>query len=110
MKPFHLPSFCILGHPIKSAQFLLFLFALEDNSLEVSCGHLLPVEGVDRKINLIMDLSTQLSLQCEKITQMEEVLEENERKIQQLEAERGGLSFARGQGPSRMFTRSPSFL
>ncbi|KAI5224052.1 hypothetical protein MUG91_G243n6 [Manis pentadactyla] len=69
----------------------------EDNSLEVSCGRLPPVEGVDRKINLILDLSTQLSLQCEKITQMEEVLEKNERKIQQLEAERGGPSFARGK-------------
>ncbi|XP_054550431.1 coiled-coil domain-containing protein 192 isoform X3 [Talpa occidentalis] len=59
----------------------------EDNSLEESCGGLPAVEG-DRKISLIMELSTQVSLQTEKITQLEEVLEEKERKIQQLEAER----------------------
>lgn len=40
-------------------------------------------------MSLIMELSTQISLQTEKITQLEEVLEEKERKIQQLEAERG---------------------
>lgn len=39
-------------------------------------------------MSLIMELSTQISLQTEKITQLQEVLEEKERKIQQLEAER----------------------
>ncbi|XP_023440221.2 coiled-coil domain-containing protein 192 [Dasypus novemcinctus] len=65
----------------------------EDNSLEGSCGGLPPVEEGDRKISLIMELSTQVSLQTEKITQLEEVLEEKERKIQQLEAERENLPF-----------------
>ncbi|XP_045140984.1 coiled-coil domain-containing protein 192 [Echinops telfairi] len=61
----------------------------EDNSLEESRGGLPPVEEGDRKLGLIMELSTQVSLQTEKITQLEEVLEEKERKIQQLEAEQG---------------------
>nr|XP_012422420.1 PREDICTED: uncharacterized protein LOC105758171 [Odobenus rosmarus divergens] len=65
----------------------------EDNSQEESCGGLPPVEEGDRKINLIMELSTQVSLQTEKITQLEDVLEEKERKIQQLEAERGSQPF-----------------
>nr|XP_036871943.1 LOW QUALITY PROTEIN: coiled-coil domain-containing protein 192 [Manis javanica] len=82
----------------------------EDNSLEVSCGHLLPVEGVDRKINLIMDLSTQLSLQCEKITQMEEVLEENERKIQQLEAERGAFPLQEVKDHPECLQEAPVFF
>ncbi|KAB0364786.1 hypothetical protein FD754_008942 [Muntiacus muntjak] len=66
---------------------------LKDNSLEESCGGLPPVEEGDRKISLIMELSTQVSLQTEKITQLEEVLEEKERKIQQLEAEREAHCF-----------------
>ncbi|XP_037656981.1 coiled-coil domain-containing protein 192 [Choloepus didactylus] len=65
----------------------------EDNFLEESCGGLPPVEEGDRKISLIMELSIQISLQTEKITQLEEVLEEKERKIQQLEAERENPSF-----------------
>ncbi|XP_017655580.1 coiled-coil domain-containing protein 192 [Nannospalax galili] len=58
------------------------------DSLEVLYGGLLPPVGEgDRKISFIVELSTQLSLQTEKITQLEEVLAEKERKIQQLEAE-----------------------
>ncbi|XP_016865295.1 coiled-coil domain-containing protein 192 isoform X2 [Homo sapiens] len=60
----------------------------EDSLLEGFCGGLPPVEEGDRKISLIMELSTQVSLQTERITQLKEVLEEKERKIQQLEAER----------------------
>ncbi|XP_030866907.2 coiled-coil domain-containing protein 192 isoform X1 [Gorilla gorilla gorilla] len=60
----------------------------EDSLLEGFCGGLPPVEEGDRKISLIMELLTQVSLQTERITQLKEVLEEKERKIQQLEAER----------------------
>lgn len=88
MKLFTFPLW-VLGNAIKSAQAFLFLFALDDNLLEESYGSLPPVEGGDRKMGLILELSTQVSLQMEKITQLEEVLEEKERKIQQLEAERG---------------------
>ncbi|XP_053422867.1 coiled-coil domain-containing protein 192 [Nycticebus coucang] len=56
--------------------------------MEEFSGGLPPVEEGDRKISLIMELSTQVSLQTEKITQLEEVLEEKEKKIEQLEAER----------------------
>uniref|UniRef100_A0A2K5CJH7 Coiled-coil domain containing 192 n=1 Tax=Aotus nancymaae TaxID=37293 RepID=A0A2K5CJH7_AOTNA len=59
----------------------------EDRLLEEFCGGLPPVEKSDRKISLIMELSTQVSLQTERITQPQEILEEKERKIQQLEAE-----------------------
>ncbi|XP_051019323.1 coiled-coil domain-containing protein 192 [Acomys russatus] len=59
------------------------------NSVEVLYGGLPPVEEGDRKISLIMELSTQLSLQTEKITQLEEVLAEKEKKIEELEAELG---------------------
>ncbi|XP_006870749.1 PREDICTED: NEDD8-like [Chrysochloris asiatica] len=69
----------------------------EDNSLEKSCGSLPPVEKGDRKISLIMELSTQVSLQAEKITQLEEVLEEKERKIQQLEAEQASSIYQEAQ-------------
>ncbi|XP_069890231.1 coiled-coil domain-containing protein 192 isoform X3 [Dipodomys merriami] len=55
---------------------------------EELCGKLPPVEAGDRKISLIMELSSQLSLQTEKISHLEEVLEEKEKKIQELEAER----------------------
>ncbi|XP_060002322.1 LOW QUALITY PROTEIN: coiled-coil domain-containing protein 192 [Lagenorhynchus albirostris] len=65
----------------------------EDSLLEEGCGGLLPVEEGDRKINLIVELSTQVSHQTEKITQLEEILEEKERKIQQLEAEREAHPF-----------------
>ncbi|XP_076994425.1 coiled-coil domain-containing protein 192 isoform X2 [Tamandua tetradactyla] len=64
----------------------------EDNSLQEGCGGLPPVEESDRKLSLIMELSSQVSLQTEKITQLEEVLEEKERKIQQLEAEQANPS------------------
>ncbi|XP_011797520.1 PREDICTED: uncharacterized protein LOC105511913 [Colobus angolensis palliatus] len=60
----------------------------EDSSLEGFCGGLPPVEEGDRKFSLIMKLSAQVSLQTERITQLKDVLEEKERKIQQLEAER----------------------
>ncbi|XP_041497398.1 LOW QUALITY PROTEIN: coiled-coil domain-containing protein 192-like [Microtus oregoni] len=55
-------------------------------SVEVPYGGLPPVEEGDRKISLIMELSTQLSLQTEKITQLEEVLAEKEQKIEALVA------------------------
>ncbi|KAL1773593.1 hypothetical protein HispidOSU_012130 [Sigmodon hispidus] len=54
------------------------------NSVEVLYTGLPPVEESDRKISLIMELSTQLSLQTEKITQLEEVLAEKEQKIEEL--------------------------
>ncbi|KAH0512853.1 hypothetical protein LTLLF_142770 [Microtus ochrogaster] len=57
-------------------------------SVEVPYGGLPPVEEGDRKISLIMELSTQLSLQTEKITQLEEVLAEKEQKIEALVAKR----------------------
>ncbi|XP_048214097.1 coiled-coil domain-containing protein 192 isoform X2 [Perognathus longimembris pacificus] len=59
----------------------------EDKLPEELCAELPPVEVGDRKISLIMELSAQLSLQTEKISQLEEVLEEKEKKIQELEAE-----------------------
>uniref|UniRef100_A0A286XTN7 Coiled-coil domain containing 192 n=1 Tax=Cavia porcellus TaxID=10141 RepID=A0A286XTN7_CAVPO len=58
------------------------------NLLEECCESLLPEEEGDRKISLITELSIQLSLQTERIIQLEAALEEKERKIQQLEAER----------------------
>nr|XP_048275557.1 coiled-coil domain-containing protein 192 isoform X2 [Myodes glareolus] len=58
------------------------------SSVEVPYGGLPPVEEGDRKISLIMELSTQLSLQTEKITQLEEVLAEKEQKIEALVAKR----------------------
>ncbi|CAO2594130.1 Coiled-coil domain-containing protein 192 [Lemmus lemmus] len=58
------------------------------SSVEVPYGGLPPVEEGDRKISLIMELSTQLSLQTEKITQLEEVLAEKEQKIEELVAKR----------------------
>ncbi|KAM9693446.1 coiled-coil domain-containing protein 192 [Trichechus inunguis] len=79
----------------------------EDNSLEESCGGLPPVEEGDRKISLIMELSTQVSLQTEKITQLEEVLEEKERKIQQLEAEQGTFPYQEAQDPREGLQETP---
>ncbi|XP_064451718.1 coiled-coil domain-containing protein 192 [Mirounga angustirostris] len=79
----------------------------EDNSWEESCGGLPPVEEGDRKINLIMELSTQVSLQTEKITQLEDVLEEKERKIQQLEAERGSQSFQEAEASPECLQEAP---
>ncbi|XP_074057200.1 coiled-coil domain-containing protein 192 isoform X2 [Macrotis lagotis] len=58
----------------------------EENSLGESYGGLPPMEEGKRRISLIMELSTQVSLQTEKINQLEEVLEEKEKRIQQLEA------------------------
>ncbi|XP_031221596.1 LOW QUALITY PROTEIN: coiled-coil domain-containing protein 192 [Mastomys coucha] len=63
-------------------------FPRASNSVEVLYGGLPPVEESDRKVTLIMELSTQLSLQTEKITQLEDVLAEKEKKIEELEAER----------------------
>ncbi|XP_029797693.1 coiled-coil domain-containing protein 192 isoform X2 [Suricata suricatta] len=65
----------------------------EDSPQEESCGGLPPVEEGDQKVNLIMELSKQVSLQNEKITQLEEILEKKEKKIQQLEAEQGSHPF-----------------
>ncbi|CAI9170149.1 unnamed protein product [Rangifer tarandus platyrhynchus] len=80
----------------------------EDSSLEESCGGLPPVEG-DRKISLIMELSTQVSLQTEKIAQLEEVLEEKERKIQQLEAEREAHCFPEVKDSPECLQETPIF-
>lgn len=104
---FHLPSLWVLGNPIKTAQTFFFFFALEDNSWEESCGGLPPVEEGDRKINVIMELSTQVSLQTEKITQLEDVLEEKERKIQQLEAERGSQPFQEAEVSPECLQEAP---
>ncbi|XP_059102188.1 coiled-coil domain-containing protein 192 [Peromyscus eremicus] len=68
-------------------------FPRASNSVEVPYGGLPPVEEGDRKISLIMELSTQLSLQTEKITQLEEVLAEKERKIEELAATRSSQLF-----------------
>ncbi|XP_021070632.1 LOW QUALITY PROTEIN: coiled-coil domain-containing protein 192 [Mus pahari] len=62
-------------------------FPQATNSVEELYGGLPPVEESDRKVSLIMELSTQLSLQTEKITQLEDVLAEKEKKIEELEAE-----------------------
>ncbi|XP_047584949.1 coiled-coil domain-containing protein 192 isoform X3 [Lutra lutra] len=82
----------------------------EDNAREESCGGLPPVEEGDRKINLIMELSTQVSLQTEKITQLEDVLEEKERKIQQLEAERGSQPFQEVEDTPECLQEAPIFF
>ncbi|XP_008569153.1 PREDICTED: interaptin-like [Galeopterus variegatus] len=82
----------------------------EDNSLEEFCGGLPPVEEGDRKISLIMKLSTQLSLQTEKITQLEEVLEEKERKIQQLEAEQELHPLQEVEEPPECLQEVPMFF
>jgi hypothetical protein len=47
--------------------FFLVSFALEDALLEELCGGHPPVEEGDRKISLIIELATQLSLQTKKI-------------------------------------------
>lgn len=109
MKLFHLPSLWVLGNLIKTAQVFLFLFVLEDSSLEEPCGGLPPVEEGDRKISLIIELSTQVSLQTEKITQLEEVLEEKERKIQQLEAEREAHCFPEVKDSPECLQETPIF-
>ncbi|XP_032192732.1 coiled-coil domain-containing protein 192 isoform X2 [Mustela erminea] len=84
--------------------------APRDNAREESCGGLPPVEESDRKINLIMELSTQVSLQTEKITQLEDVLEEKERKIQQLEAERGSQPFQEVEDTPECLQEAPIFF
>ncbi|XP_047584948.1 coiled-coil domain-containing protein 192 isoform X2 [Lutra lutra] len=84
--------------------------APRDNAREESCGGLPPVEEGDRKINLIMELSTQVSLQTEKITQLEDVLEEKERKIQQLEAERGSQPFQEVEDTPECLQEAPIFF
>ncbi|XP_054998013.1 LOW QUALITY PROTEIN: coiled-coil domain-containing protein 192 [Sorex araneus] len=45
-----------------------------------------PVDEVDRKFSLILELSAKVSAQSERIIHLESVLEEKEKKIQQLEA------------------------
>ncbi|XP_058593201.1 coiled-coil domain-containing protein 192 [Neofelis nebulosa] len=82
----------------------------EDNPRVESCGGLPPVEEGDQKINLIMELSMQVSLQTEKITQLEEVLEEKERKIQQLEAERGSHPFQEVDESPQCLQEAPIFF
>ncbi|XP_077767644.1 coiled-coil domain-containing protein 192 isoform X6 [Canis aureus] len=82
----------------------------EDNSWEESYGSLPPVEESDRKLNLIVELSMQVSLQTEKITQLEEVLEEKERKIQQLEAEQGSHPFQEAEDSPECLQEAPIFF
>ncbi|XP_062045776.1 coiled-coil domain-containing protein 192-like [Lepus europaeus] len=60
----------------------------EDHSLEEVSVGLPPVEEGDRKVTLIMELSSLISLHMDRIGQLEDILEEKDRKIQQLEAER----------------------
>ncbi|XP_059950371.1 coiled-coil domain-containing protein 192 [Mesoplodon densirostris] len=82
----------------------------EDSSLEECYGGLPPVEEGDRKINLIVELSTQVSHQTEKITQLEEILEEKERKIQQLEAEREAHPFPEVKDSPECLQEAPIFF
>ncbi|XP_077767643.1 coiled-coil domain-containing protein 192 isoform X5 [Canis aureus] len=82
----------------------------KDNSWEESYGSLPPVEESDRKLNLIVELSMQVSLQTEKITQLEEVLEEKERKIQQLEAEQGSHPFQEAEDSPECLQEAPIFF
>ncbi|XP_005626544.1 coiled-coil domain-containing protein 192 isoform X5 [Canis lupus baileyi] len=82
----------------------------KDNSREESYGSLPPVEESDRKLNLIIELSMQVSLQTEKITQLEEVLEEKERKIQQLEAEQGSHPFQEAEDSPECLQEAPIFF
>lgn len=110
MKLFHLPSPWVLGNAIKTAQTFLFLFALEDSLLEEPYGGLPRVEDGDRKFSLIMELSTQVSLQAEKITLLEEILEERERKIQQLEAEPDPHSFLEVKDSPECLQEAPIFI
>lgn len=110
MKLFHLPSPWVLGNAIKTAQTFLFLFALEDSLLEEPYGGLPCVEDGDRKFSLIMELSTQVSLQAEKITLLEEILEERERKIQQLEAEPDPHSFLEVKDSPECLQEAPIFI
>uniref|UniRef100_A0A2K5S346 Coiled-coil domain containing 192 n=2 Tax=Cebus imitator TaxID=2715852 RepID=A0A2K5S346_CEBIM len=81
----------------------------EDSLLEEFCGGLPPVEKNDRKISLIMELSTQVSLQTERITQLQEILEEKERKIQQLEAERSAQPSQEVKDPPECLQKAPIF-
>ena len=67
------------------------------------------MEDGDRKVSLIMELSTQVSLQNERITQLEEVLEEKERKIQQLEAEREAHCFPEVKDSPERLRETPVF-
>lgn len=68
------------------------------------------MEEGDRKINLIVELSTQVSLQTEKITQLEDVLEQKERKIQQLEAEWGSQPFQEVENSPECLQEAPIFF
>lgn len=110
IEAFHLLSLWVLRNSIKTAQIFLFLFALEGSSAEESCGNLRTVEEGDRKFSLIMELSTQVSLQTEKITQLEEVLEEKEKRIQQLEAEQGAFPFQEVKDSPECLREAPIFF
>lgn len=66
------------------------------------------MEEGGRRMSLIIELSTQISLQTEKITQLEEVLEEKERKIQQLEAERGAHPAQKVQDSPESLQEAPN--
>nr|KAF6440003.1 coiled-coil domain containing 192 [Rousettus aegyptiacus] len=82
----------------------------EGSSAEESCGNLRTVEEGDRKFSLIMELSTQVSLQTEKITQLEEVLEEKEKRIQQLEAKQGAFPFQEVKDSPECLREAPIFF
>ncbi|XP_054445845.1 coiled-coil domain-containing protein 192 [Pteronotus mesoamericanus] len=82
----------------------------EDNSPEESCGGVPPVEECDQKMSLIMELSTQVTLQTGKITELEEVLEEKERKIQQLEAQRCSRLFQEVKDFPKCLQEAPIFF
>ncbi|KAM8941391.1 coiled-coil domain-containing protein 192 isoform 2-T2 [Lycaon pictus] len=100
------PSCILLSSRLSNTAF----YPPEDNSREESYGSLPPVEESDRKLNLIIELSTQVSLQTEKITQLEEVLEEKERKIQQLEAEQGSHPFQEAEDSPECLQEAPIFF
>ncbi|XP_077767638.1 coiled-coil domain-containing protein 192 isoform X1 [Canis aureus] len=100
------PSCILLSSRLSNTAF----YPPEDNSWEESYGSLPPVEESDRKLNLIVELSMQVSLQTEKITQLEEVLEEKERKIQQLEAEQGSHPFQEAEDSPECLQEAPIFF
>ncbi|KFO32027.1 hypothetical protein H920_06596 [Fukomys damarensis] len=96
-------------NPIKVAQVSLFLSASAADLPDGCCEGLLPVEETDRKISLIMELSTQLSLQTERVIQLEAALEEKERRIQQLEAERSCHLSQEVKDPPKCLEDAPVF-
>uniref|UniRef100_A0A8C3VSK4 Coiled-coil domain containing 192 n=1 Tax=Catagonus wagneri TaxID=51154 RepID=A0A8C3VSK4_9CETA len=82
----------------------------EDSLLEEPHGGLLSVEEGDRKISLVMQLSTQVSLQTAKVTLLEAISGERERSIQQLEAEREPHSFPEVKDPPDCLQEAPIFM